>query len=123
MASDNREEHKEHRDDESITYVRHTPRWWEAWTTPAAFLILLGGITWGVQLNFAVVQNLKDTSNNTTNIAKIVELQQQNSRAIAELVILQRENRRDIDYQSGRDSRLDQYRYPSQRSTPNGRTD
>ena len=83
--------------DEEIHYTRHHPRWWEAWTTPAAFLILLGGITWGVQLNFAVLNNSGSVAENKALIEKVVTLQQENARAIAEITVLQRENRRDIE--------------------------
>lgn len=74
-----RASHARSEDDEEIRWTRHHPRWWEAWTTPAAFLVLFGGIVWGVQLNFVVLQHTKEIATLQQNQNKIVELMSEQS--------------------------------------------
>lgn len=43
------------------------PKWWDKWINPTTMLAVLGGIVWGIQLNFAVITQ-------TSDIAKLEEL-------------------------------------------------
>lgn len=45
------------------------PSWYEKWINPTTILALLGGIVWGVQLNFAVISN----TNNIGTLQSILE--------------------------------------------------
>jgi hypothetical protein len=46
--------------DEERVYTRHYVRWWERWFNPTTAMAIFGAIVWGIQLNFAVIQNTKD---------------------------------------------------------------
>lgn len=46
--------------DEERVYTRHYVRWWEKWFNPTTVMAIFGAIVWGIQLNFAVLQNTKD---------------------------------------------------------------
>ncbi len=58
--------------------------WLKQWASPTGFLVILGGIIWGIQLNLAVLQHTQD-------IGKLYRLQQENTKVLQELVITQAE--------------------------------
>jgi len=62
--------------DEAITYTVHHPKWWDKWINPTTVMVLFGAIVWGIQLNFAVLQNTKDIGQVAGTQQKIVEIQQ-----------------------------------------------
>lgn len=66
--------------DESVTYSIHHPKWWERWLNPTTAMALFGAVVWGIQLNFAVLQNTKDIGQmegQQNEIVKLLNEQQQ----------------------------------------------
>jgi predicted phosphohydrolase len=62
-------------DDREIRYTYHKPRWWEQWISPTSVAILVGAIVWGIQLNFATLENSKDIGSLTGKQEKLIEMQ------------------------------------------------
>jgi len=68
--------HAEQEIDEQITYTVQHPKWWDKWVNPTTVMVLFGAIVWGIQLNFAVLQNTKEIGQVAGTQQKIVEIQQ-----------------------------------------------
>jgi hypothetical protein len=53
---------------------REFSEWKERWITPTTLMALLGGIVWGIQLNFLAVHNSNAITNLETRLADQIEL-------------------------------------------------
>jgi septal ring factor EnvC (AmiA/AmiB activator) len=74
--------------DESITYTVHHPKWWDKWVNPTTMMVLFGAIVWGIQLNFAVLQNTKELGQVQATQQKVVVIQQEMQRQSIRLATL-----------------------------------
>jgi len=43
--------------DVDVHWQKHYPKWYDKFFSPAGVMILFGAIVWGIQLNFATLQN------------------------------------------------------------------
>lgn len=83
--------------DEEATYTKHYVRWWEKWFNPTTAMALFGAIVWGIQLNFAVLQNTKDIGEAEALNQKLISVVQEISEQQVRLSVNQENITRRIE--------------------------
>lgn len=72
-----------------------TAPWYEKWINPSSVLALLGGVVWGVQLNFAVLANSENIGHLRASTQKVQTTDQRQNEQLARIsVILENIERR-----------------------------
>lgn len=77
-----------HDNDTDVTYSVHHPKWWEKWLNPTTAMALFGAVVWGIQLNFAVLQNTKDIGSLQTSQSEVVKLLNAQQQLITKQTVL-----------------------------------
>lgn len=90
--------------DEERVYTKHYVRWWERWFNPTTVMAIIGAMVWGIQLNFAVMQNTKDLGKASQLQQNMVEVVQKISQQQIRITVIQEQSldrlgRLELNYQ------------------------
>lgn len=77
--------------------------WLTRWLTPEVFLLLLGGIVWGVQLNIGFVKLTEAVSQLAAENQKQNALMAETTLVLKEITLMHAELRRDFEEEKERD--------------------